>query len=228
MNKVKVLIADSHYLFCHGVECILSEDPSVTSAGKAQNGKEAIEMAKLHHPDIILLDVNLPGINGLAVLKMILKTMPEIKVLMFSTYEEEEQMFEAMKSGAKGYLLKNILPNELLAFIHMAHRGESVISGPVAEKVMTCFTERLMVKKNGIEQLKQTDHLTKREKEILMQVVKGMTNKEIANVLFISENTVKNHLRNIMEKLKMNNRVKAATYALQEGWLKVEELQSTQ
>lgn len=222
MSEVKVLIADSHYMFSRGIECILSEDQSIITVGKAQTGKEAYELALKHHPDVILMDVNLPIMSGLKALKLIMKAMPEVSVLMFSNHEVEEQLFEAVILGAKGYLLKSLLPNELLTFIHMAHRGESVISGPMAEKVLDCFTNQLLT---GKKPAKLPDMLTKREKEILMQVVKGMTNRKIAATLFISENTVKNHLRNIMEKLQMKNRVQAATFALQEGWLQTEPLQ---
>lgn len=219
MNKIKVLIADSHYMFIRGIECILSEDPAIEVVGKAQNGREAYELAVQHRPDVILMDVNLPVINGLKALKMMMKSMPEAKVLMFSSFQVEEQLMEAMKFGAKGCLLKNLLPNELLTFIHLASRGEKVISGPMAEKVMDCISNKLASREEVERQMKQPDILTKREKEILTQVVKGQTNKEIASALFISENTVKNHLRNIMEKLQMNNRVQAATFALKEGWL---------
>ena len=138
---------------------------------------------------------------------------------MLAVDEKEEQLLEALRLGAKGFLLKNILPNELLTFIHMIHRGESIISGPIARKIIDYFSNHQLSELKSVRPLNKTDILTKREKEILMHVIKGSTNREIAAALFISENTVKNHLRNIMEKLQMNNRVQAATYALQEGWL---------
>ena len=221
MNEIRVLIADSQYMFIRGIECILSEDDSIVSVAKAQDGKEAYELALHHSPDVILMDVNLPIMNGLVTLKKLIKAIPDVKVLMFSVNEDEEALYEAISLGAKGYLPKNLLPNELITFIHMAARGERVISGPIAEKIMSCFTQQLL-KGKAPTNVKQADILTKREKEILMQVVKGLTNKEIAITLFISENTVKNHLRNIMEKLQMNNRVQAATFAMQEGWLEQE------
>jgi DNA-binding NarL/FixJ family response regulator len=220
MDKINVLIADDHHLFIRGIESILFEDDSLHEIGKAANGKEAYEMAKQLKPDVILLDVNMPVLNGLEALKMIIEDMPDVKVLMLTVNDNDNQLFEALKSGAKGYLLKDLLPNELLTFIHMVYRGESIISGQMASKIIENMKRP---NDTGIPQTNlavgKMDVLTKREKEILTQVMKGLTNREIASALFISENTVKNHLRNIMEKLHMNNRVQAATYALQEGWL---------
>lgn len=217
MEKIKILIADAHYMFIRGIESILTDDKSLEIVGKAQNGHEAYEQAKEMKPDVMLMDVNMPILDGLQVLKILSEELPDVKVLMLAVDEKEEQLFEALRSGAKGYLLKNILPNELLTFIHMINRGEIIISGLMAKKMVDYFTNQHS--QEIVRPFKKTDILTKREKEILMHVIKGLTNREIAAALFISENTVKNHLRNIMEKLQMNNRVQAATFALQEGWL---------
>jgi two-component system NarL family response regulator len=217
MDKIKVLIADDHCLFIRGIESILIEDDTLQVIGKAYNGQEAYEMAIKQKPDVILLDVNMPVLDGLEALKLIIDEMPEIKILMLTINDNDDLLLKALKLGAKGYLLKNLLPNELLTFIHMVYRGESVISGQMAVKIIENLT------KTGSQQRKladnKTDNLTRREKEILTHVMKGLTNREIASTLFISENTVKNHLRNIMEKLHLSNRVQAAAYALQEGWL---------
>jgi DNA-binding NarL/FixJ family response regulator len=219
MDKIKILIADAHYMFIRGIESILSDDETLEIVGKAQNGHDAFELTKQYKPDVLLMDVNLPIIDGLEVLKKISESMPEVKVLLLTIDEIEEHLFEALRLGAKGYLLKNLLPNELLTFIHMVYRGESIISGPIVRKIVEFITSHQPSELKTVRTLKKTDILTKREKEILLHVIKGCTNREIAVSLYISENTVKNHLRNIMEKLQMNNRVQAATYALQEGWL---------
>jgi two-component system, NarL family, nitrate/nitrite response regulator NarL len=219
MDKIKVLIADDHYMFIRGIESILSDDVSIEVVGKAQNGQEAYEMAKQFSPSVILMDVNMPIIDGVQATKMILKEMPEIRVVMLTVNDTEEQLFESLRCGAKGYLLKNLLPNELLTFIHMVYRGESILSGPIVGKVFNYFSNHPTIEPQIMKSERKSDILTKREKEILTQVMKGMTNREISLALFISENTVKNHLRNIMEKLQKSNRVQAATYALQEGWL---------
>jgi DNA-binding NarL/FixJ family response regulator len=219
MEKVKILIADSHYMFIRGIESILADDETLEIVGKAQNGQDTFELVKQHKPDVVLMDVNLPIIDGLEILRRISEKMPDIKVLLLTSDEIEEQLFEALRLGAKGYLLKNLLPNELLTFIHMVQRGESIISGPIVKKIIEFVTLHQPSELTSARSMKKTDILTKREKEILMYVIKGFTNREIARSLYISENTVKNHLRNIMEKLQMNNRVQAATYALKEGWL---------
>jgi two-component system, NarL family, nitrate/nitrite response regulator NarL len=217
MDKIKVLIADDHYLFIRGIESILMEDESLQVIGKSSNGKEAYELAKQLKPDVILLDINMPVMDGLEALKLIIHDLPDVKVLMLTINDNDDQLLEALKTGAKGYLLKDLLPNELLTFIHMVHRGESVISGQMAGKIIENLNKTTSKKSKLLD--KKMDVLTRREKEILQHVKKGLTNREIGEALFISENTVKNHLRNIMEKLHMSNRVQAATYALQEGWL---------
>ncbi|MDQ6599617.1 response regulator transcription factor [Bacillus salipaludis] len=220
MDKIKILIADDYHLFIRGMESILSEDASLQIVGKAYNGKQAYEMAVERKPDVILLDMNMPIMNGLQSLKMIVGELKDVKVLMLTLNDREELLVEALKSGAKGYLLKDLLPNELLTFVHMVHRGENIITGQLAGKIIENSSKRAINGKNQVEFIfTKKDVLTKREKEILFHVMKGQTNREIGQALLISENTVKNHLRNIMEKLHMNNRVQAAAYAFQEGWL---------
>lgn len=219
MDKIKILIADGQYMFIRGLESILSDDEMMEIVGKAHNGQEAYDLAKQSKPDVILMDVNMPIINGLEVLRKVSEEIPEIKVLMLAMDEKEGPLLEALRLGAKGYFPKNLLPNELLTFIHMVNRGENVISGPFVRKLVEYYRNHRPSELEAARTLKKADILTKREKEILVHVIKGFTNREIAGVLYISENTVKNHLRNIMEKLQMTNRIQAATFALQKGWL---------
>ncbi|MED1468206.1 response regulator transcription factor [Bacillus salipaludis] len=220
MDKIKILIADDYHLFIRGMESILSEDSSLQIVGKAYNGKQAYEMAVERKPDVILLDMNMPVMNGLQSLKMIVGELKDVKVLMLTLNDREELLVEALKSGAKGYLLKDLLPNELLTFVHMVYRGENIITGQMAGKIIENSSNHSINGKNQVELIfTKKDVLTRREKEILFHVMKGQTNREIGQALLISENTVKNHLRHIMEKLHMNNRVQAAAYAFQEGWL---------
>lgn len=221
MNKIKILLADDQPLFLRGVESILLEDETLQLIGKATNGKELCEIAVQLKPDVILLDINMPILDGLPRMKHIIKEIPEVNVLILTSNENNEVLFDALRSGAKGYLLKDLLPNELLTFIHMAARGEGVISGRMASKILGKINLSIHSDSQPFYlQDGKCNVLTKRETEILSHVIKGLTNREIAEVLYISENTVKNHVRNIMEKLNINNRVQAATYALKEGWLK--------
>lgn len=219
MEKIKVLIADDHCMFLRGIESILSDDDSLQIVGTAQNGREAYELTKKYNPDVVLMDVNMPIMDGVEALKIIMKEMPSVKVLMLTIDEKEEQLFEALRFGAKGYLLKNLQPNELLTFIHMVNRGENILYGHMIGKVMRYFSTKTKEEPPKIKISNTTNILTKREREILTKVIIGMTNREIGVALFISENTVKNHLRNIMEKLQMNNRIQAAAFAMKEGWL---------
>lgn len=221
MNKIKILLADDQPLFLRGVESILLEDETLQLVGKATNSKELCEMAVQLKPEVILLDINMPIMDGLLALKHIIKEIPEVNVLILTCNENNDLLFDALRSGAKGYLLKDLLPNELLTFIHMAARGEGIISGRMASKILKKLNQSIHSDSQPFYLPDgKSNALTKREIEILSHVIKGLTNREIAKVLYISENTVKNHLRNIMEKLNINNRVQAATYALKEGWLK--------
>lgn len=218
MEKLKVLIVDVNFMFLKGLETILKEEPSIELVGEARTGSEALSMAGALKPDVILMDVNMPSEDGLGIMKQIVEEVPESNILVLSVDNNEEGMIGALRNGANGYLLKSLLPNELLAFIQMASRGEYVISGPIAKEIILNIAKFPNPFASG-DSAAKSNMLTRREKEILSEVIKGMTNRQIACTLFISENTVKNHIRNIMEKLHMNNRAQAAAFALQEGWL---------
>ena len=222
MEKIKVLNVDDHYMFLKGLESTIDQNNSLELAGEARTGEEAVLLARKLNPDVILLDINLAPVGGLVILREIMEEMPDSRVIILASEEDEVNLFDAIKSGAKGILLKNLQPNELFTFIHIVHRGEYVFTGPIAKKIIHCISH---LEENSLEGCKKGNMLTKREKEILFEVTKGMTSRQIACSLFISENTVKNHIRNIMEKLQINNRVQAASYAMKEGWLQqVEQL----
>jgi len=221
MEKLKVLLVDDHHMFLLGIQSIVSEDEMIEVVGEAYNGEEAYEKTKELRPDIVVMDLNMPVCDGLEALKRIKADMPEVRVIILTVNDREENLFEALRYGASGYLLKNILPQELNTFIHMVHRGESSLSGTMASKIFKyfCEHEEEMHYLGKAKDQKAIGVLTQREKEILQEVIHGATNREIAKNLFISENTVKNHIRNIMDKLHINNRVQVATYALQHGLL---------
>lgn len=227
MDKIKVLLVDDHHMFLLGIRSIIVDAESVQLIGEAHNGREAYEKTKLLKPGVVIMDLNMPVCDGLEGLKLIKSEMPEVKVIILTVNDGDENLFEALKHGASGYLLKNILPDELITFINMVHRGEPIISGSMALKIIKYFSSQDQLGRDQTQPTtvsKETEVLTRREKEILQQVIKGLTNKEIAKILFISENTVKNHMRNMMEKLHINNRVQAATYALKEGLLNSEKI----
>lgn len=214
MIKTKILLVDDHLLFRRGIRGILEDEPNIEIVGEGNNGLEGYHLALETKPDIIFMDIRMPQCNGLEAVKMIKKDLPEIKVVMLTVEDEDEYLFEAIKNGAHGYLLKNIDPQELMNYIEGVKKGEAPISKELASKILKEFSN---LAKGVVNTICEKNELTQREKEVLKFVSLGSTNKEIASELCISENTVKNHVRNILEKLHMQNRVQAAAYAMREG-----------
>jgi DNA-binding NarL/FixJ family response regulator len=215
---IRVLLVDDHILFRKGLVNILNEEKAIEVAGEASNGEEAIEKARELMPDVILMDINMPKCNGLEATRIIKAEMPYVKIVMLTVSDDDDKLFESIKSGAQGYLLKNLEPEDLVVYLIGVMKGETPISGLMATKIFEHFTGNQTTNEPKIDREKKP--LTKREIEVLQLVIKGATNRDIALELHISENTVKNHLRNIMEKLHMQNRIQAATYALKEGLIR--------
>lgn len=217
-NEIRVLLTDDHHLFLMGIDSILRDQPGIQVVGHASNGQEAVTKARELQPDVILMDINMPVCNGISATKLIKEQMPHVKVLMLTVNDGDEELFEAIKAGADGYLLKNLMPEDLRTSIKSTSEGQVSLSGLMAKKIFRYFREHKMATgKNQIGKEDMPHYLTPREVEILQYVIRGLTNREIAEELCISENTVKNHLRNVMEKLHMQNRVQAAAYALNVG-----------
>ena len=215
METVKVLIVDDHSLFRRGIADVLSSASDLKVVGEAVDGLEGIEKARQLMPDVILMDLNMPNCSGLEAIQALQVEIPDINVLILTVSEMEEDLFTSIKYGAKGYLLKNAEPDELIQDIYHVARGESIILPLMATKLLTEFQNLSSGKKKKSDE--DTTGLSPREKEVLQLVAKGATNREIADSLFISENTVKTHLQNIMEKLHLANRSQAAAYAIQKG-----------
>jgi DNA-binding NarL/FixJ family response regulator len=208
MEKIRVLLADDHALFRRGLASLLMPQDDLEVVGEASTGDEAIERARELMPDVILMDVRMPGMNGLEATRRLSEEMPYVKIVILTVSEDEEDLFAALKGGAQGYLLKNIDPDDLIACIHQVQRGEAPLAPAMATKILREFSAAAP---------RPGPSLTHREREVLELVARGDANKEIARHLQISENTVKNHLRNILEKLHLQNRVQAVMYALREG-----------
>lgn len=211
MDEVRVLIVDDHPLARRGIESILSEDPIFKVVGCAADGFEAVQKARELKPDVILMDINLPGQDGLAATRAIKEEMPHVRVVIVTVSDDAQDLFEALRAGAQGYLLKNLSSQEWTEYLHAVVRGEARISKKIARRILREF------KVASSEETSLPDELSPRECEILRCVAKGASNKEIADELFISENTVKNHLKNILAKLHLKNRVQLATYAIKQG-----------
>ena len=216
MNSIKVLVVDDHTLFRQGIISVLENEENLEVVGEATNGLEAIKMDEEKTPDVIVMDLSMPKCTGLEATQALQTELPQINILVLTVSEKEADLFAAMKFGAKGYILKNTEPEELvLAILHIA-RGGVIVSPAMATKLLGEFKDFEHV--SGPQPVKEANsNLTPREKDILQLLAQGATNKKIASSLFISENTVKTHLRNIMDKLHLANRSQAAAYAVSRG-----------
>jgi two-component system nitrate/nitrite response regulator NarL len=215
MNPIKVLIVDDHTLFRKGLINVLQQQPGIEVVGEAKDGKEGTELAQTLKPDVILMDVQMPVLSGIQATQAIRETDPNIRIIMLTVSEEDDDLFSAIKAGARGYLVKNIEPDQLIKAIQLVVKGESVIPHTMASKVLTEFSR--IARKADQPPDTESKPLTPREREILQLLGRGGSNKEIANRLCLSEQTVKIHLKNILKKLHMNNRIQAAIYAYQQG-----------
>lgn len=214
MDVLKVLLVDDHALFRSGVATLLQRHEGFEVVGEARDGEEALAKAEELMPDVILMDIYMPRCDGLQATRRIKESLPYTKIVILTASDEDHTLFEAIKSGAHGYLLKNIEPQDLFDMLRGVSRGEAPISRATAAKILDELAKR---RDQSPESDRPQDRLTQREREVLVLLTRGATNKEIANDLCISENTVKNHLRNILEKLHLENRVQAAAFALREG-----------
>lgn len=210
MEKMRVLLADDHTLFRKGLVAMLAAEPDFEVVGEARTGKEVLELARDVMPDLVLMDIFMPEGDGLQATRRLKEELPYIRVVILTVSEKEETLFEAVKAGAQGYLLKGIEPPELLEMLRGLGRGEAAISRSMAAKILKEFSRREPPARPEDSPLTR---LTAREREVLTQVSQGLTNKQVATRLGVSENTVRNHLRNILEKLHLENRVQAAAFA---------------
>ncbi len=216
MEPIKVLIVDDHTLFRRGIADVLAGQQDLVVVGEATDGLEAIEKTKQLVPDVVLMDLNMPHCNGLEATQALQSQMPQVHILVLTVSDDEADLFAAVKFGARGYLLKKAEPEELVLAITSVAQGGVMVTPLMATKLLTEFKElAASVERETAE--RSDANLSPREGEVLQLVAKGATNKEIAEALFISENTVKTHLQNIMEKLHLVNRSQAAAYAVKKG-----------
>ncbi len=224
MNKVRILLVDDHPLFRQGVTWTLTNQPDLDIVGEVADGQAAIQQADVLLPDLVLCDINLPGMNGLEVTRILKRRHPQMAVIILTLHEDDEQLFHAIRVGASAYAIKDIAAQELISLIRRVGRGEylineNVLSRPfVASKVLDQFRELAT-----LDEATDTvfSPLTPREVEILDCVARGNSNKEIARLLSISDQTVKNHITSILRKLAVNDRTQAVIYALRHGWIKL-------
>jgi DNA-binding NarL/FixJ family response regulator len=218
-DPIRVLIVDDHALFRRGLEMVLEQEPDIDVVGEASDGAEALTQAVDTAPDIVLLDVRMPKRGGIDACTAIKDAVPSTKIIMLTISDEEADLYDAIKAGAMGYLLKEISIEEVASAIRAVHGGQSLISPSMASKLLNEFAS--MIKRGDERQQVPAPRLTEREMEVLRLVAKGMNNRDIAKELYISENTVKNHIRNILEKLQLHSRMEAVVYAVREKLLEI-------
>jgi DNA-binding NarL/FixJ family response regulator len=211
---MRILIVDDHVLFREGLVSLLKAQPDITVVGEAGCVDEAIAMARELGPDLVLMDFGLPDGTGLDATQTILADQPEINIVFLTVHEQDDRLFAAIRSGAKGYLLKNVPVSKLLAYLRGVEYGEAAISGAMASRILDEFARLGPGRESGQAEVGE---LTSREIAILKELATGATNREIASRLFISENTVKNHVGNILAKLNLRNRREAASFAQRHG-----------
>ena len=218
-DAIKVLIVDDHALFRRGLQMVLENEKDIDVVGEGGDGQEAIELAEKEAPDVVLMDVRMPKHSGIEATRQIKDILPSTKILMLTISDEEGDLYEAIKAGASGYLLKEISIEEVADAVRSVHQGQSLISPSMASKLLTEFAA--MVKRADERTQVPGPRLTERELEVLKLVAKGLNNRDIGSELFISENTVKNHVRNILEKLHLHSRMEAVVYAVREKLLDI-------
>ncbi len=212
MPPLRVLVVDDHALFRHGLIEVLRTAPDLVIVGEARDGMEAVEQAAALLPDVVLMDVRMPSVNGIEAARRIRAAQPATRVLMLTESEDEEDLYAAVRAGATGYLLKEVAIDEIADAIRAVAAGQAQMSPSMTTKLLSEF--------NALSRRLEEEHdgrrLTGRELEVLRLIARGMSNKDIAAELVIAENTVRNHVRNILEKLQVRSRVEAAMYAVRE------------
>jgi DNA-binding NarL/FixJ family response regulator len=218
-DPIRVMICDDHALFRRGLIMVLESEEGIEVVAEAEDGADAVAKAEELAPDVVLMDVRMPRVSGIEATRSIADTVPTAKILMLTVSDEEDDLYDAIKAGAAGYLLKEISIEEVATAIRAVVSGQSLISPSMASKLLSEFTN--LAKKADERQSVPTPRLTDRELEVLKLVAQGMSNREIAGELYISENTVKNHVRNILEKLHLHSRMEAVVYAVREKLLDI-------
>lgn len=208
MIKIKVMVVDDQPIVRDGLKLLLSLSDEIDVLCTASNGEEAVKLCEWHEPDIILMDIRMPGMDGVKATKIIKERYPKVKVIVLTTFNDDSFIFEALKNGASSYLLKDVESEELINIIKIIHLGGTMLQNSVATKLVNKIS-KLNDKKSAIE------NLTQRELEISKLVAEGLSNKEIASKLFITEGTVKNHISNILSKLGLSHRTQIALYIIE-------------
>ena len=221
MEQIRIILVDDHGLIREGLRKVLSLEEDILIIGEASTGEEALQKAETLLPDVVVMDIGLPNMTGLEATKKIRKMFPQIKILTLSVHDSEEYVLEALKAGASGYLSKDVDANMLAEAIRIIARGEAIVQPSILSKIIDRIYHRNDKFDFRSERQKAVEQLTDRELEIVIAVAQGSSNRTIANKLFISEKTVKNHISSILKKLNLEDRTQLAIYAYRTGLVSV-------
>jgi DNA-binding NarL/FixJ family response regulator len=210
----RVLIADDEALMRAGLVELLGADPEIDVVGEAANGRQAIEQARRLAPDVVLMDVRMPDLDGIAATRELVRAAPQVRVLILTTFEQDDYVFGALRAGASGFLLKRTRPEELIAAVHMIAAGDSLLSPSVTRRVIDRMAQQPTP--DFADQAKLA-MLTPREREVLESLARGLSNREIANALVVEESTIRTHVKRILMKLDLRDRIQAVIFAYESG-----------
>lgn len=213
MARIRVLLAEDHTIVRKGLRSLLDDEADIQVIGEAEDGRQAVEEVERLLPDVVLMDITMPGLNGLEAARRIKKRFPEVKVVVLTMHANEEYIFQVLRAGASGYLVKQAAPAELVWAIQAVHRGDSFLSPSISRKVIEDYTRRA----EATEVRDSFDRLTGREREVLQLIAEGHTNREIAELLHLSAKTVETHRAHLMGKLDIHNVAELTQYAIRRG-----------
>jgi len=222
MDKIKVMLVEDHVLVREGTRELLDREEDLEVIAEADDGEEAVQLAQAHEPDVIIMDITIPKLNGFEATKQIKAANPSTAVLVLTAYDDDQYVFAFLEAGAAGYLLKDVRSDTLIRAVRSVYAGESVLHPTVARKVVNYFSQQKS-QPPAEEKGNDLETLTEREMEVLEIAAKGMTNRGIASELSISDRTVQAHLSHIFRKLGVGSRTEAVLYALREGWITLED-----
>lgn len=219
LNKITVLIADDHTIVRKGLCALLAEESDIEVVGDAKDGRETISKVEQLQPDVVLMDISMPGLNGMDATRQIKKRFPDTKILILSMHSNDKYVFETLQAGASGYLIKRTAPVDLIKAIHVAYRDESFLSPSISKKVIERFVGQ---KQDKIAEPQGLQILTEREREVLQLIAEGNANREIAQQLHLSTKTIEVHRHNIQSKLQLQGTAKLTKYAIRNGLVDLE------